>query len=255
MPPTVIFIHIPRTAGTSIRTALDSLFSPEERIYTYARRSWAIPPDRLGELDEGTRRRALLVFGHAPFGLHRDLPQRCRYATLVRDPVERVISNFYFYANTLAKRTARGLAPGTRMEQAVASGEIDLAGYLRSEGPAPPPNLMTRWIAGRTGTGSADDPVLLEKARRNIDRRFVGIGTTQHSQQFIDLLAEHMIWGAVTVGRVNPNPRRKQTDQLDPTVLDLARERNALDLALYEWVLEATDGGRLLHPRDAGGGR
>ena len=173
----------------------------------------------------------------------------------MRDPVERVISNFYFYANTLAKRTARGLAPGTRMEQAVASGEIDLAGYLRSEGPAPPPNLMTRWIAGRTGTGSADDPALLEKARRNIDRRFVGIGTTQHSQQFIDLLAEHMIWGAVTVGRVNPNPRRKQTDQLDPTVLDLARERNALDLVLYEWVLEATDGGRLLHPRDAGGGR
>ena len=252
MPPTIIFIHIPRTAGTSTRTALDSVLAEDERIYTYAQRSWAVRPDQLSEVDEETRRRAKLVFGHAPFGLHRQMPQRCLYATLVRDPVERVISNFFFYANTLAKRTARGLPPGTRMERAVAAGEIDLAGYLRSEGPAPPPNLMTRWIAGRGKAGGSDDPQLLEQARQRIERRFVGIGTTRNSQGFIDLLAQHMGWGKVEVGRVNPNPRRTASEDLDPGLLDLARERNALDVALYEWVEEATERGRLLHPGRAG---
>ena len=37
--------------------------------------------------------------GHMLFGLHAILPQPATYITVVREPVDRVISSFYFMRN------------------------------------------------------------------------------------------------------------------------------------------------------------
>ena len=47
-----------------------------------------LPPARL--------RKTRMFKGHMLFGLHKILPQPSTYITVLRDPVERVLSAFYF---------------------------------------------------------------------------------------------------------------------------------------------------------------
>ena len=37
--------------------------------------------------------------GHMPFGIHKRLPQDYTYITFLRDPIERVVSAYYFARN------------------------------------------------------------------------------------------------------------------------------------------------------------
>ena len=37
-----------------------------------------------------------LLKGHMPFGLHKNLPVDARYISILRDPIERVTSQYYY---------------------------------------------------------------------------------------------------------------------------------------------------------------
>jgi hypothetical protein len=89
--PTVIFLHIGKTAGTTLRKIMYRHFAPDEvlrvrnRSQSPARLRRKETPAILASLSETERARARLVLGHVIFGLHRLLPQPSRYITLVRD--------------------------------------------------------------------------------------------------------------------------------------------------------------------------
>ena len=91
----VIFLHLPKTAGTTVNRLIEweyplkEMYSVDPVLFqwsaTHLRR---LPPDRL--------RKIRMFKGHMAFGLHEVLPQRSTYITVLRDPVDRVISAFYF---------------------------------------------------------------------------------------------------------------------------------------------------------------
>lgn len=85
---TIIFVHIPRTAGTTLHTILDRQY-PREQIY-----STNPTPDRpTASVEEFKRLSASeiaplrLLRGHLPFGLHELITGPSAYFTLRRYPL------------------------------------------------------------------------------------------------------------------------------------------------------------------------
>ena len=91
----VIFLHIPKAAGSTLNRLIEWEY-PLSEMYSidpaFYRWSWR----HLHRLSEKRLKRIRMFKGHMWFGLHTILPQPATYITVLRDPVERVLSSFYF---------------------------------------------------------------------------------------------------------------------------------------------------------------
>ena len=85
----LIFLHIPKTAGTTLPTVIDRHYLPHATYYFYE-----YPKDRndFFALSEERRRELRVLSGHIRFGFHRFLSVPVDYITLLRDPVDLVMS-------------------------------------------------------------------------------------------------------------------------------------------------------------------
>ncbi len=92
---TVLFMHIAKTAGTAFRETMSENYKHSQIAYLYPH-----PPgllvSALGLLPLEQRARFRLVMGHFQYGIHEFLPQESTYVTIVRRPVERVVSHYYY---------------------------------------------------------------------------------------------------------------------------------------------------------------
>src|SRR5438552_2491662 len=91
-PRWLIFLHIPRTAGTTFVRILERQYGAGAVLDLYD----STVGDRVAALTSGDMEHLRVVAGHFSFGAHRHLPGSCRYVTFLRDPVERVVSHYYF---------------------------------------------------------------------------------------------------------------------------------------------------------------
>lgn len=110
--PLVLLLHIPRTAGTGMRKFLAS--------HLVVNRHLAHDRLVLGDgAGVGFARAAQfeLISGHFPYGLHERFPGRpYRYVTLLREPVERVLSLWRYlkhqpHHRLHSLRAIRGMTP------------------------------------------------------------------------------------------------------------------------------------------------
>jgi len=89
-------MHIPKSAGTSIRNALFKALPQEFCLEWNA----TDPFDLTGSIESLHdvllhRPKTRLISGHFPYGVHAVLGNKCyKYFTTIRNPVDRVISNF-----------------------------------------------------------------------------------------------------------------------------------------------------------------
>jgi hypothetical protein len=92
-PPTLIFLHIPKTGGISLRDTLLASCQ-HDRVFRILH-----PIDdhfKLAALAASDRAALQLVEGHMYYGAHELIPRPCAYITILRDPIARIRS-FYSY--------------------------------------------------------------------------------------------------------------------------------------------------------------
>src|SRR5271155_2663578 len=89
----VVFLHIPKTAGTTLTHILQR--SHPARLVC---KSTGMPEqlDALMEMPAEARAALSLVTGHFPYGIHRHFARPVTYVTFLRRPVDRVISAYYY---------------------------------------------------------------------------------------------------------------------------------------------------------------
>lgn len=89
-PPTVCYVHIAKTAGASVRLALEHMLGGR---FVYWEQNWH------GPFETADLRRCVVVAGHMPAAT---LESRAHgpviFATVLRDPMERAVSLFNFIA-------------------------------------------------------------------------------------------------------------------------------------------------------------
>lgn len=225
---TLIFLHIPKTAGSTLNAILESHYTADE---SYATSQTRVHPDGSYDgfhaLSLAEKRHLRLLTGHMGFGFHRYLPQKAGYITVLRDPVERVLSHYSFERHL----------PLSPVYQELHSGEMDLEGYLRFyANVAEMDNLQTRIIAGnwqKRGEGPCT-PQMLATAKENLRAHFLAVGLTERFDEFYLLLKRRLGWPHTFYLSHNRTRQRISREALRPDEVELIRAHNRYDQALYQ---------------------
>src|SRR5205823_8424847 len=91
----LIFLHIPKTAGTTLNRIIEWQYSPLS-IFTIDPHGIRATPERFKTLSERRRRQLRVVRGHMVYGIHEFLPQCASYMSMLRHPVARLLSAYSF---------------------------------------------------------------------------------------------------------------------------------------------------------------
>jgi hypothetical protein len=223
----MIFLHIPKTGGTTVFHIVQENFDPNTVFVTYAnpqQRSFdeyiAQPMDNKPEIR--------VVFGHMNFGMHRHLQVPFSYATILRHPVDRMISHYYYILRC---------QPNHPYHHAIKRDNLDVAQYACRRLSNEFDNHQVRALAATKGVPygklTRHD---LQLAMDNLDRWFSVVGVLDHFDQFTtELKAEFKLQ---IIGRVKRNVtlERPSVSDLSQSEYDRILGENALDMELYEYV-------------------
>src|SRR5437660_10851235 len=174
-------------------------------------RLWRLPRRRL--------KRFRVFKGHMKFGLHEVLPQPATYVTVLRDPIDRMISAFYFmYTYKLHPNYWKFRREGWTLEDFVKRW--------------PKANLQTKMIAG-TDYDAPCTAEILRKAKENL-HYFSVVGLTERFEETLALMKLRFGWKLQSYSSFNVTRTRPKKRDLPQSTLDLIAERNRFDIELYE---------------------
>lgn len=100
--PELISLHIPKTAGTSFRNILKAVYGDEEVVRFDMNENGTFLNEQ--PYTKSTLPRVRVIHGHFIFKSLRkefQIPDDCKIITWVRNPVDRVISNYYYLESRL----------------------------------------------------------------------------------------------------------------------------------------------------------
>jgi len=219
------FLHIPKTAGTTLQLWMGQNFSTDEALPV-------VSSVELGKLPKQEIDRKRFIVGHfgISFGKHYRTPDRT--VTWLRNPVERTISEYYYWKRVAALHPTASRVVGLPMTSGL---EDCLADHEFSRSRA---NVQTRDLGNYNFDPIrffVSDSELMSNAIRTVESmEFVGI--TEQMQLSVDMLNWHLGWRPTQFDQhENKSARSCNTSE---TSLSLAKEMNRLDLELYEKACE-----------------
>lgn len=227
-PHTLFFVHIPKTAGTTFRSILDTIYQGSSvRVIDSLNIRESILCILAEPDDDKTQ--ISLVQGHMGFGIHKDFPQAGSYVTFLRDPVRRVISHYTFDLRALRN-------PNHRM---IRNMTIEEFSTLND-------NLHTRMLCGIPGADSVFgfDPLTdrhLRLAKENLRRSFAAVGIAERFDESILLFQRALGWKDPYYFSRNVSDWSTKPNDYPEHVIDRIRATNELDLELYEFACELFD--------------
>jgi hypothetical protein len=226
-PKSLIFLHIGKTGGTSLRHMLQSLFAEDEQLVIYERPPHVTLKDfRALSIDE--RRKIKLVCGHFPFGIHKDLPNPSTYVTLVRHPVLRVISIYYHHYTK----------PNENLYERIHKENISLRDFVTAGLDARVENGMTRVISGLRAPFGTTTEEMLDCAMDNIQEHFSLVGVTEYYEDSLLRLKAALPTHLPEMVRTNVTKSRMPLYNISDKDIEAIMELNALDIHLYEFAVK-----------------
>jgi len=219
----LIFLHIPKTAGTTLNRIIDWEYNPL-RIFSINGRYFRTSYQKLTNCPARRLARMQVFRGHMPFGLHKLLTQPATYITVLRDPVERTISEYFFAVNRKIHRQHHQIS------------QLSLEEYVST---SPYNNAQTKLIAGQisgydflAGDCSAE---MLAVAKQNLVRHFSFVGVTEQFEESLALAKALFGWKVRRYASFRITPRRPKCEAIPAHTRELIAEYNRFDLALYEY--------------------
>ncbi|MBC7451272.1 MAG: sulfotransferase family 2 domain-containing protein [Cytophagales bacterium] len=219
----IISIHNYKTAGVTFHSVIDRQFRSDQILNANligidAARNLII------ESSNEFKRNIKIIHGHFPFGWGTFFPQKSTYITFVRNPIERVISDYYYCRKF---HLAHNYQYASRMsfKEYLTCGEI-----LNID------NGQTRFISGDLSTPyGMNNQEMLDKAIHNIDTHFSLVGITEKFDESLILANYIFSWNKFYYASKNVTSEKGEV--IDEDILELIRSRNQLDIKLYEHAL------------------
>jgi hypothetical protein len=225
--PTIIFVHIGRTAGTTLNRILGRTY-PQQRTYSFPSTDIDGSVVAFRSLPAEERRRLRLLRGHIMFGIHDAVPRSFTYITLMRDPVDRLISCYFYILERPEHRLhARLCSTGMSFESFVQSGIT-----LETD------NWQTRAVSGIQEDFGRCSEDTLRQAKQNIVQWFSVCGITERFDETLVLLRRALAWEWRSLYYTRENATRRRPSRLDVprSWIEAAERQNPLDLELYAFA-------------------
>jgi hypothetical protein len=233
----LLFLHIPKAGGTTLHSVIERQFAPAVTFsITGMTPSQSIR--EFIELPAERRAKIRLLKGHMPYGLHEYLSVPSTYITMLRDPVDRVVSHYYFVRRS----------PGVGHHREVESGRMTLDDFVRERAAIRANNDQTRlisgvekvnrklWSGGQGTNEEAGDVDILEIAKANIRDHFTLVGLAENFDESLLLLRKRLGWRNVYYVKQNVTKGRPAKRQVPRETIHLIEKHNELDMALYEYA-------------------
>ena len=219
----LIFVHIPKTAGSTLEQILLRQYRVAE-MYPFIegedfKRATELP------LEQKTRYR--LFQGHMPYGLHRYLKQPAYYLTLLRNPVQTALSSYFYfemgYRRDVLHQDVSGMVP-------------TVADLKESKMRLMFDNLQTRHMSGKTWVKFGEcKEEMLEQAKTNLAHN-CAVGLVERFDETVLSLAHIFGWRAPYYIKTNVSRTRLARDKIAPDVIEWLTEQNRFDVELYQYA-------------------
>jgi hypothetical protein len=199
----LFFMHIPKTAGTTLHSILFKQY--QIGIETYSTYPFNEIP--YGGLDEKVK----CVIGHNQFGFHKNLNKPFRYFTLLRNPVDRVISDYYY----------------SLIYHKLSFESYLMLGYDYKD--YNPNEMQVRYATGNNSLN-------LELAIKNLEAHFPVVGITERFSESVFMMKQQFGWEDISYQKDNINIKRP-VQQESASIIQEIKEKNQLDIQLYNWAV------------------
>lgn len=240
-PVRLIFLHIPKTAGSTLRNALRAQYPPRA-VYVPAINNDRDGPylrylrgesdtavlasdvnhaqlERLRSFPPDKRDAIRLFMGHYWYGIADDLPKPNVSITMLRDPIERSLS---LYSHRVREH---GLA-------------VSFERYVEMDREFDIENGQTRRLALSRYVSGRVTPAMLDAAKEHLATGFASVGVTERFDESVVGFALAMGWRAFPYQSVNQSANRRRQEDVAATTLDRLRQRNQFDMELHRFASE-----------------
>ncbi len=253
----IFFMHIPKTAGTTLRQIIQRQYGEEhifsiyigvgaatlqEHIDKLKSRLNQELHEQVNQLDQSLNQSAnksissplapevKLILGHVGFGLHEILGRELKYMTFLRHPVDRVISWYYHQQRVKDAKYHQE------------SQYLSLRELITNLQPIPTDNHQTRYLSGdwlqqqlgQAGISYGEcDRVLLNQAKENLRQYFSVVGIQEDFDGSLALCKKVLQWQEIDY---IPENIGKDKARLAQSEIDFVVKCNPWDLELYEYA-------------------
>ena len=228
--PIVFFLHVPKTGGTTLSDIMEKQYHPNS-IDSIDRNP--VLPDDTGTYIEDFKKftayrqkQINLVQGHFDFGLHESVKLPYTYITILRDPIDRVISWYYYILEDPDCYNYRQYAAHSDgFEDFIEKGYGGL-------------NFLTKTLlTAKQNKEAGDDWERLDIAKNNLREYFTVIGLTEKFDESVVLLKLELGWDHLPLySRQKVTKQRPKKEELPASTVELLIERNWSDILLYQYA-------------------
>jgi hypothetical protein len=171
MPFPLFFIHPPKSGGTTVISFFDLNKGKDQFVnFEWDRDGWQSCRDKLLETSIGG--------GHQPFGIHRVLKSPVNYCTILRDPLARQISHYWYAANGKNGDVERGASVSTT-EALVQRGALSLDDWVSES--LGGKNLFVQMLSGHSVLNDTSFEVALAHLQHHIG----AVGVCENMSEFL----------------------------------------------------------------------
>lgn len=216
----IVFLHLEKTAGTTVSFALRKALG--EKAY-----AWRGHSQMLQSVASGEVKSLRMLSGHFPYGMHRLVDRSCLYATMFRDPIDRLESWFYYLQrrkNVSNKERLKGVKINDWLTQ------------LRDRREGIAINFQAERVLGYRVPNTEGG---LEAAKTHLMRNFAYV--CPHDQAF-----RFLQWTAAPLGisfteeppTGKPGVNKPKSSEIDPELRAWLEAENLVDRGLHRWSVE-----------------
>lgn len=226
---TLIFLHVPKTGGTTLQSILRERY-PGDRIYTTNGEDVWESLQALRDLPDERKANLDVVMGHMAYGVHEWLPGDATYVTLLRDPVDRVVSHYHYAkANESHYLYDRIHAEGWTLSDYVREGPADEVVNGQTK-------MLLDLDAVRPKGEVTCNADAFEQVKENLRNHFTVVGMTGRFDESVLLMEEELGWNDAYYHRENVTSNRPSVSDIDDETVETVASHNEYDLRLIDYV-------------------
>jgi len=220
---TLFFLHLPKAGGTTLYHIINrnhlsnSIFHIEATDLEKSLKAYS-------ELSKKEKDDLKCIKGHFPFGIHQKLGKAPKYFTMLRNPVERIISHYYYVRNNR----------NHYLYEQVKEGNISLYDYVASDISHELENGQTKLIAGDESVKC--DQELYEEAKFILNKYFIAVGILEYFNLSLILYKKKLGWKRINYKKRNVTRSKPSLEEIDEKTINIIEEKNKFDIYLYDYV-------------------